>query len=276
MSGTSEDRPTANSPGEAEEGAINAADTKSATENGDGDGEKHLTRKDVDTANSRPTAVATSGASIQPSSKTDRGGALYKPARQRLRHVLLSTTTLAVASVVLALAGVVIAFLAFVNDLGFFPHYEREADPRPGVAATPSLSPTAAAESSNLFENFAGEIIDPRRWALDDPSGAFTLRDGRLRVAVPPTSSNSGGLEATLSARPSRKLAGAKLEASLLSTSAPSDGGVYVVVADGELRQRRIVFGPKGGTASPVAGVLSETRLAAGITAGQRRDGSSF
>ena len=190
MSGTSEDRPTANSPGEAEEGAINAADTKSATENGDGDGEKHLTRKDVDTANSRPTAVATSGASIQPSSMTDRGGALYKPARQRLRHVLLSTTTLAVASVVLALAGVVIAFLAFVNDLGFFPHYEREADPRPGVAgsqpsnsgaATTSGGPVATQSSQRTL---IGEITDPSN---NEQVPMIITASGRTMGAVPPS-----------------------------------------------------------------------------------------
>ena len=244
MSGTSEDPPTANSPGKADEGAIDPADTSSVT--GDGDGDEYFDSDNTNTANGRPTRVTTSGTSSQSSSRTDRGDAPDKRAKRRLRRILLSTT-------MPALAGVVIAFLAFVNDLGFFPHYERGADPRPGVTATPSLSPTAAAGSPTLFENFAGEIIDPKRWASDDPSGVFTLRDGRLRVAVA-TSLNSGGLEATLSARPSRELAGAKLEASLLSTNAPSDGGVYVVVADGELRQRRIIFGPEGGSLSPVAG----------------------
>ena len=251
MSGIPEDRPTANNPGKGEEGTIDPADTRSATESGNR--EKHADSKDTDTANGRPTTVATSGTSTQSSNKTKHANAPGKPSKRQLRRVLLSTTTLTVAGLVLALAGVVIAFLAFVNDLGFFPRYEREAEPRPGVTATPPLSSTAAAGSPELFENFSGDIIDPRRWALDDPSGAFTLRDGRLRVAVP-TSSNNGGLEATLSARPSRELVGVKLEASLLSTSGPSKGGVYFVVADEELRQRRIIFGPKGGSVSPVAG----------------------
>ena len=254
MSGTSEDGPTANSLGKAAEGAVGPADTRSATENGDG--ERNFDSEGTDTANGRPKREATSGTSTQSSGKTDRGGTPDKPARRRLRRVLLSTTSLALVGVLLALVGVIIAFLAFVNDLGLLPRREGEAAPRPGVTASPSLSPTTAAVSPNLFETFAGEIIDPRRWAIDDPSGAFALRDGRFRVAVP-TSSNSGGLEATLSARPSRELAGVKLEANLLSTSAPSDGGVYFVVADDELRQRRIIFGPKGGSVSPVAGFES-------------------
>ena len=133
-----------------------------------------------------------------------------------------------------AIAGVVIALVALLNDVGAFRG-----------------APTADGPDYELFDDFRATRLDPGRWEVDDPAGHFTIDRGALTAAVDRTLPGQGDEGATLTAVTDRTVQAAAFDVRIPADDGPGDGGLYVILFSESGEQRRIVVGPGNGPDDP-------------------------
>lgn len=158
------------------------------------------------------------------------------------------------ASVTLALTalGVIIALLAFLNDLNLFGGH---SEPSPGGTQTAASQqpPTVGPDSTtvpDLFDDFSASEILSAKWRVDDPSRYFRVNQGGLEAGVMRTS--PGQQAGTLTARPGRRITGVTLDATILAGQGPSEGGLYIILIGESGQQRRLSLGPGSKLNDPV------------------------